>query len=258
MSTDYVFDGTKAHGLPGGRRPEPQLGLRRVPSSPASAPARGDATIARVSWVAGFHGRNIVKLAVDRAQRGEPMRFVDDQRGSPSFAADLAAGLVTLVRDRPGGVIHLTNAGVDDLVRAGAGGRRPRRAAIPTRCHAIATSALDPAAARATPDKLGAGPWPPARPPGTICSHLGKRRCAASSPPSSKGAHVSIGDRSPMPKAGVRRVAVIGAGYVGPPDRRGAQPPRPPRDDRRARRPPARGAAARAARRSSSTGSTRC
>ena len=29
------------------------------------------------------------------------MRFVDDQRGSPSFAADLAAGLVTLVRDRP-------------------------------------------------------------------------------------------------------------------------------------------------------------
>jgi dTDP-4-dehydrorhamnose reductase len=109
-STDYVFDGTKATPYLEGDATGPRsvYGRTKLDGELACPP---DATIARVSWVAGFHGRNIVKLAIDRASRGEPMRFVDDQRGCPSFAADLAAGLVTLVRTRPAGVVHLTNSG---------------------------------------------------------------------------------------------------------------------------------------------------
>jgi dTDP-4-dehydrorhamnose reductase len=141
-STDYVFDGTKATDYVEDDAPCPSsvYGRTKLDGELACGP---DATIARVSWVAGFHGRNIVKLATDRARKGEPMRFVDDQRGCPSFAADLAAGLVTLVRDRPRGVVHLTNAGHTTwfgLVRAvvaAAGGDTEKVTAIPT-------SALDP------------------------------------------------------------------------------------------------------------------
>ncbi len=119
VSTDYVFDGTKQGAYLEGDAPNPAsvygasklMGERACPSA---------ATIARVSWVAGFHGRNIVRLATERALAGQPMRFVTDQQGCPSFAADLAAGLVTLVRTRPGGIVHLTNQGATtwyELVR---------------------------------------------------------------------------------------------------------------------------------------------
>jgi dTDP-4-dehydrorhamnose reductase len=39
------------------------------------------------------------------------MSFVDDQRGCPSFAADLAPAMRWLATERPGGIVHLTNAG---------------------------------------------------------------------------------------------------------------------------------------------------
>jgi dTDP-4-dehydrorhamnose reductase len=142
VSTDYVFDGTKRAAYVEDDRTNPKsvYGETKLGGERACPPA---ATIARVSWVAGFHGRNIVRLAVDRAQRGEPMRFVDDQRGCPSFAADLAAGIVTLVRQRPAGIVHLTNAGSTtwfELVRAvvGAAGGDPETVT------AISTSQLDP------------------------------------------------------------------------------------------------------------------
>jgi len=156
-STDYVFDGTKPTAYLEDDAPNPRSVYGRTKLEGERA-CTTSSTIARVSWVAGYHGRNIVKLAVDRARRGEPMRFVDDQRGCPSFAADLAAGLVTLVRERPRGVVHLTNAGATTwfgLVRAvvdAAGGD-------PSSVTAIPTSALDPQplAPRPTNSELASG-----------------------------------------------------------------------------------------------------
>jgi len=148
-STDYVFSGDAAQGYleADATGPRSAYGASKLGGELSCPP---DATIARVSWVAGFHGRNIVRLAVDRAVKGEPMRFVDDQRGSPSFAADLAAGIVTLVRDRPAGIVHLTNSGETTwfgLVRAvveAAGGD-------PGSVSAITTADLDPTPLAARP-----------------------------------------------------------------------------------------------------------
>lgn len=119
VSTDYVFDGTKASAYLETDPPNPRsvYGASKLMGERACPP---HATIARVSWVAGYHGRNIVRLATERALAGTPMRFVNDQVGCPSFAADLAAGLVTLVRAQPGGIVHLTNQGATswfDLVQ---------------------------------------------------------------------------------------------------------------------------------------------
>jgi dTDP-4-dehydrorhamnose reductase len=87
VSTDYVFDGSKTRAYVEGDEPNPKsvYGATKLGGELACDEST---TIARVSWVSGFHGRNIVRLATERALRGEPMRFVDDQRGCPSFAAD--------------------------------------------------------------------------------------------------------------------------------------------------------------------------
>jgi dTDP-4-dehydrorhamnose reductase len=148
-STDYVFDGTKVEPYLEGDATNPTsvYGSSKLAGERA-CPA--EATIARVSWVAGFHGRNIVKLAVERAMNGTPMRFVNDQRGCPTFAADLAAGIVTLVRERPSGIVHLTNQGSTtwfEFVRAVV----EEVGADPELVTAISTAELDPPPLAARP-----------------------------------------------------------------------------------------------------------
>ena len=110
VSTDYVFDGTSA-------RPY----IEWDPPCPLSVYGRSklggelecppDATVVRTSWVCGATGANMVKTALALADRDGPLRFVDDQHGSPTFTADLAAAIVTLGLDRRPGIYHVTNAG---------------------------------------------------------------------------------------------------------------------------------------------------
>jgi dTDP-4-dehydrorhamnose reductase len=71
------------------------------------------------------------------------LAFVDDQRGCPTFTADLAPALHRLAADRRNGVHHLTNQGavswfefVQEVLRAAGHD--------PARVRPIATSELDP------------------------------------------------------------------------------------------------------------------
>jgi dTDP-4-dehydrorhamnose reductase len=69
-------------------------------------------TIVRTSWVFGRRGRSFVDTILERARRGDPLRVVDDQRGCPTYAPDVAALLVRLTVGRHVGVFHGTNQGV--------------------------------------------------------------------------------------------------------------------------------------------------
>jgi dTDP-4-dehydrorhamnose reductase len=110
VSTDYVFDGRAD-------RPYREWD----PTGPLSVYGRSKlagehecpdgATIVRTSWVCGAHGANMVKTVLRLAAAPGPLSFVDDQRGSPTFTADLAPALVTLGLDRRPGVYHVTNQG---------------------------------------------------------------------------------------------------------------------------------------------------
>ena len=65
----------------------------------------------RTSWVCGEHGNNMVKLVLRLAlEPGADLAFVDDQRGCPTFTADLAPALRSMALERRSGVHHLTNA----------------------------------------------------------------------------------------------------------------------------------------------------
>ena len=112
VSTDYVFDGTKHTPYDEWDAPNPQSVYGRSKLAGELELARDPAaTIVRISWVFGEHGANMVKTVLRLAAEHETLRFVDDQRGRPTAAADAADLVARLAVERLGGVVHGTNQG---------------------------------------------------------------------------------------------------------------------------------------------------
>jgi dTDP-4-dehydrorhamnose reductase len=110
ISTDYVFDGSSDRPYQEWDEPNPQsvYGLSKWGGEQECPPG---AAVVRTSWVCGAHGSNMVKTALRLAEGEGPLRFVDDQHGSPTFTADLAPAVVSLALDRVPGTFHVTNQG---------------------------------------------------------------------------------------------------------------------------------------------------
>jgi dTDP-4-dehydrorhamnose reductase len=111
ISTDYVFDGTKVGAYEVDDEPNPQsvYGASKLAGEESCG---DDDVIVRISWVCGFHGSNMVKTIMRLATTHDELRFVDDQVGSPTFAADAAVAIMRLATIGRGGVFHVTNTGV--------------------------------------------------------------------------------------------------------------------------------------------------
>jgi len=142
VSTDYVFDGTKADPYVEWDVPAPQSVYGRTKLGGELEVDPGW-TIARTSWVCGRHGSNMVKTVLRLAEEHDVLRFVDDQRGHPTFAGDLASMLALLALNRVPGVFHTTNQGAVSWfefaqeVLAAAG-------LDPTRVQPVGTAELNP------------------------------------------------------------------------------------------------------------------
>jgi dTDP-4-dehydrorhamnose reductase len=111
VSTDYVFDGTsqRPYNEWDDTNPVSVYGRSKLGGERELDPA---STVVRTSWVCGAHGNNMVRTVMRLARERKPLRFVDDQRGCPTFTADLAGAICILVTERLGGVFHVTNQGV--------------------------------------------------------------------------------------------------------------------------------------------------
>jgi len=112
-STDYIFDGLK---------PEPYT--EEDPPSPRSVYGRSklrgeeliremcpNHLILRTAWLFGRHGKNFIRTILSAARTGRPLRVVDDQRGSPTYARDLAARTAKMIEAGCRGTYHVTNSG---------------------------------------------------------------------------------------------------------------------------------------------------
>ncbi len=110
VSTDYVFDGTKDSPYVEWDTPNPQsvYGRTKLGGEMEIDPGW---SIARTSWVCGYHGNNMVKTLLRLAAGDGEVSFVDDQVGHPTFAGDLAQMVVKLGVERVPGVFHTTNQG---------------------------------------------------------------------------------------------------------------------------------------------------
>ena len=110
LSTDYVFSGDKPEPYHEWDRPDPRsvYGASKLAGEQEAGEA---ATVVRTSWLCGRHGANMVGTVLRLAAQDAPMRFVTDQRGSPSFTPDVAAVIERLCVDRRPGLYHVTNQG---------------------------------------------------------------------------------------------------------------------------------------------------
>lgn len=110
VSTDYVFDGTKDSPYVEWDTPNPESVYGRTKRGGELEIDPGW-SIARTSWVCGFHGNNMVKTLLRLAEERDTLSFVDDQIGHPTFAGDLAQMVTKLAVERVPGVFHTTNQG---------------------------------------------------------------------------------------------------------------------------------------------------
>ncbi len=140
LSTDYVFDG---------RKPDPYVeddeanplsvyGWSKLRGERALRP---DDTLIRTAWILPRHGPSIVTYLI--AQSSMFLPFVDDQRGSPTIASDLAAKVLELTEARLGGVFHVTNQGAATWFELARATMESLRLA-PGRIKPISAAELDP------------------------------------------------------------------------------------------------------------------
>jgi dTDP-4-dehydrorhamnose reductase len=120
ISTDYVFDGTKQSEYDEADSPEPLnvYGSSKLAGEAAVLSAHPFAIVIRSAWVHSAYGSNFVRT-MKRLSEGRPVaRVVDDQRGNPTSALDLAAALLRIVqlsqavdRSAIAGVYHVVGDG---------------------------------------------------------------------------------------------------------------------------------------------------
>jgi dTDP-4-dehydrorhamnose reductase len=118
VSTDYVFDGTSSRPYreDDATGPLGAYGASKLEGESRVLASGVPCIVARTSGVLGAGGSrgkggSFVERILARARSGEPLRVVDDQVFAPTFASDLAAGLVALLSAGARGLVHVTNAG---------------------------------------------------------------------------------------------------------------------------------------------------
>ena len=117
ISTDYVFDGKSVIPYLENVRPNPQsvYGKSKLKGEEAILEALHDAIIIRTSWLYSEFGNNFVKTMIRLMNERDELNIVADQKGSPTYAADLAEMILVIMGDAEKtegnpGIYHFSNA----------------------------------------------------------------------------------------------------------------------------------------------------
>ena len=113
ISTDYVFpgEGTTPYEINDRKGPRNLYGMSKLQGEEAVKALMTRYFIVRTSWVFGMNGPNFVRTMLRLGRERPRVRVVNDQIGSPTYTADLAAFLCALTSTDKFGVYHATNEG---------------------------------------------------------------------------------------------------------------------------------------------------
>jgi dTDP-4-dehydrorhamnose reductase len=114
ISTDYVFDGERSTPYPPDALAHPlnAYGASKLAGEEAVRGESPDALIIRSGWVYSTSGQNFLLRILGFLRNGAILRVVTDQRGTPTWAADLAEVLwLCAMRPELRGIYHFANAG---------------------------------------------------------------------------------------------------------------------------------------------------
>lgn len=114
VSTDYVFagNGTEPYTETDATAPVSVYGKTKLEGEQLAL-AKTDAIVIRTAWVYSAYGKNFVKTMLQLMDTKPSIKVVSDQYGTPTYAADLAAAILKIIKSgewHPG-IYHYTNDG---------------------------------------------------------------------------------------------------------------------------------------------------
>lgn len=115
ISTDYVYGGKPHHSpIPEDEEPAPQgvYAVTKLHGEEAIRRIGCRHVIIRTAWLYSEFGKNFVKTMLRLTSEKPSIQVVNDQRGTPTYAGDLADVIVKILNQKEEGeVFHYTNEG---------------------------------------------------------------------------------------------------------------------------------------------------
>ena len=116
ISTDYVFNGkgTAPYREDDPVEPVNAYGASKLKGEELALQYNPGSVIIRTSWVYSEFGNNFVKTMMRLMRERDSLNVVNDQLGSPTYAADLASAMMSIIRSGQWvpGIYHYSNGGV--------------------------------------------------------------------------------------------------------------------------------------------------
>ncbi len=106
ISTDYVFDGksSRPYTESDSTNPKTIYGKSKLNGELEVIFNTSRSVIIRTSWLYSEYGHNFVKAIMAKASKGEILRVVSDQAGTPTYATDLAKAILDIIPHLPSGI----------------------------------------------------------------------------------------------------------------------------------------------------------
>lgn len=115
ISTDYVFDGTAHRPYRESDKVNPvsQYGTTKRLGETALLALAPNSIIVRTAWLYSPYGKNFVKTMMRLGEELQVLKVVSDQIGTPTYAADLAEAIYTILKSPQWieGIYHFSNEG---------------------------------------------------------------------------------------------------------------------------------------------------
>jgi dTDP-4-dehydrorhamnose reductase len=116
ISTDYVFNGEASSPLKETDKVDPvnAYGASKLLGEQRAIQNDPGVIIIRTSWVYSFYGKNFVKTMMRLMNEKQSLGVIDDQLGSPTYAADLAEAIMQIISSgkwEPG-IYNYSNDGI--------------------------------------------------------------------------------------------------------------------------------------------------
>ena len=115
ISSDYVFDGLSNIKLSENSKTKPvnEYGSSKLKGEIACLKNDSNSIVIRTSWLYSSFGKNFVKTMINLMKKNNSVMVVNDQKGSPTYAYDLAKVIIEIIVNskNKSGLFHYSNEG---------------------------------------------------------------------------------------------------------------------------------------------------